>query len=119
MRHGILKAISRALPSPPSTKYLWRRFDVKPYDLLPAKPVIYDIGAQEARGHYAFGSPPPGARLVDRFLRGDFEHLDRLVRAFDIRFGFSAGVLETLQFGTIFEVTYGCKWNFASRQQNC
>jgi len=64
MLHGILKAISRALPSPPSTNYLWRRFDVKPYDLLPANPVIYDIGAKEARGHYAFGSPPPRARLV-------------------------------------------------------
>lgn len=64
MPHRILEAIYRALPPPPSINYLWRRFDIKPYDLLPANPVMYDIGAQEARGHYAFGSPPPGARLL-------------------------------------------------------
>jgi SAM-dependent methyltransferase len=62
--HRILKAIYRALPAPPSTNYRWRQFDVKPYDFLPANSVIYDIGAQESRGHYAFGSPPPDSRVV-------------------------------------------------------
>jgi len=59
-----LRAVRRLLPPAPSTNYLWRDFDVKPYEFLPEKPLIYDIGAQESRGRYAFGSPPPGARLV-------------------------------------------------------
>jgi SAM-dependent methyltransferase len=61
---GLFKTIRGWLPKPPSTNYAFRKFDVSPYDLLPPNPVIYDIGAQEARGCYAFGSPPPGAKLV-------------------------------------------------------
>lgn len=64
MPHRILQAISRVLPSAPSTNYLWHKFHVRPYELLPANPVIYDIGARDARGRYSFGSPPPGARLL-------------------------------------------------------
>jgi ubiquinone/menaquinone biosynthesis C-methylase UbiE len=52
------------LPPARSTNYLWREFDVNPYELLPANPVIYDIGAQDSRGHYSFGPPPPGSRLL-------------------------------------------------------
>jgi SAM-dependent methyltransferase len=60
----LLKTIRHALPKPPSTNYAFRKFDVRPYDLLPPNPVIYDIGAQEARGRYAFGAPPAGSRIV-------------------------------------------------------
>lgn len=64
MLHRIFQAISRVLPSAPSTNYLWRKFDVRPYDLLPSNPLMYDIGSRDARGRYAFGCPPPGARLI-------------------------------------------------------
>jgi SAM-dependent methyltransferase len=60
----LFKAIKRLLPKAPSTNYAFRKFDVSPYDLLPPNPVIYDIGAQEARGCYAFGKPPAGSRIV-------------------------------------------------------
>ena len=60
----ILKNLSRFLPAAPSTNYLWRKFTVSPYDNLPPNPVIYDIGSRDSRGRYAFGSPPPGARLL-------------------------------------------------------
>jgi SAM-dependent methyltransferase len=64
MPHRILQAISRVLPSAPSTNFLWRKFDVRPYELLPPNPLIYDIGSRNARGSYSFGVPPDGARLV-------------------------------------------------------
>lgn len=64
MPHRFLQAISRALPSAPSTNYLWHKFNVRPYEILPANPVIYDIGSRDALGRYSFGSPPAGARLV-------------------------------------------------------
>jgi SAM-dependent methyltransferase len=63
MVNRIIKAMSQVLPSPPSTRFQWRKH-VNPYDLLPANPVVYDIGAKEARGCYAFGAPPPGAKLL-------------------------------------------------------
>jgi SAM-dependent methyltransferase len=56
--------VARVFPSAPSTNYLWHDFDVKPYELLSPNPVIYDIGSRDSRGRYAFGSPPPGARVV-------------------------------------------------------
>lgn len=59
-----LSRIHRALPSPPSTNYLWRRFDVSPYELLPPKAFILDIGSKAARGVYAFGRPPADSKLV-------------------------------------------------------
>jgi SAM-dependent methyltransferase len=61
---SFLKSAFRRLPVP-STNYLWRRFAVNPYDLLKApNPVIYDIGSRDARGRYAFGAPPAGAKLL-------------------------------------------------------
>jgi SAM-dependent methyltransferase len=62
--HRVLRTVSRLLPSAPSTNYLWHKFSVSPYELLPPKSLILDIGSRDARGHYAFGSPPPDARLV-------------------------------------------------------
>ena len=60
----VLKSIYHALPEPPSTNYLYRNFDVNPYSLLPPNPTIFDIGSKEARGSYAFGNPPAGAKIV-------------------------------------------------------
>lgn len=64
MPQQLLRAIARVLPTAPSTNYLWHKFEVKPYELLPPGALIYDIGSKDARGRYAFGSPPPGARLL-------------------------------------------------------
>src|SRR5262249_52465520 len=51
-------------PSPPSTNYAFKQFAVAPYDFLPPNPIIFDIGSKSARGAYAFGTPPQGARVV-------------------------------------------------------
>ena len=59
-----LKKLYHLLPQPPSTNYLYRKISPNPYDLLPTKPLIFDIGSKEARGAYAFGSPPEGAKVV-------------------------------------------------------
>ena len=59
-----LKSLYRKLPDPPSTNYLYRTISPNPYDLLPPNPVIFDIGSKEARGAYAFGGPPEGAKIV-------------------------------------------------------
>ncbi len=59
-----LKDLYRRLPLPPSTNYLYRSFHVNPYSLLPSNPLIFDIGSKEERSSYAFGDPPPGARVV-------------------------------------------------------
>lgn len=64
MNINVLKSIYHALPGPPSTNFFYRNFDVNPYALLPPNPTIFDIGSKEARGNYAFGSPPPGAKVV-------------------------------------------------------
>lgn len=61
---GVLKRLRRLLPEPPSTNYLYRRIKPSPYDLLPARPVVYDIGSADARGSYSFGSPPKDAKVV-------------------------------------------------------
>ena len=50
-----LGARLRRLLTPPSTNYLFRKIDPAPYDLLPAKPLIYDIGSKGAGGRYASG----------------------------------------------------------------
>jgi SAM-dependent methyltransferase len=64
----ILRWIYHRLPQP-STNYLYRRFDKSPFDGLPTNAVIYDIGSKHARARYAFGSPPPDAKVtcVDLF----------------------------------------------------
>jgi len=58
-----LRDIYHRLPQPPSTNFQYRRLTPSPYDLLPANPVIYDIGAKHARASY-FGGPPPGATVI-------------------------------------------------------
>lgn len=59
-----LKRLAGWLPAPPSTNYLYR--DIRPgfYELLGPGAVIYDIGSKDARGRYAFGSPPDGTKVV-------------------------------------------------------
>jgi len=59
-----LKRLYHLLPPPPSTNYLYRSFDINPYNLLPENPIISDIGSKESRGSYAFGNPPDGAKVV-------------------------------------------------------
>ncbi len=61
---GLFKRLYHTLPEPPSTNYLYRRFDVNPYTLLPANATIFDIGSKAARGGYAFGEPPADASIV-------------------------------------------------------
>ena len=60
----VLKKLYHKLPTPPSTNYLYREFDVNPYELLPDGAVIYDIGSKDASGSYAFGDPPAGSKVV-------------------------------------------------------
>jgi SAM-dependent methyltransferase len=59
-----LKKLYHLLPVPPSTNYLYRRISPCPYELLPPTPLIFDIGSKEAKGSYAFGKPPAGAKVV-------------------------------------------------------
>lgn len=61
---SLLSRFRRLLPEAPSTNYCFRAVSPSPYDLLPPRPVIYDIGAKSARGTYAFGAPPKDARIV-------------------------------------------------------
>ena len=58
------KRLYHVLPTPPSTNYLFRRFDVDPYRLLPPNPIIFDIGSKDAAGRYAWGALPQGARVI-------------------------------------------------------
>lgn len=59
-----LKSFYHRLPEPPSANYLYREISPSPYDLLPPDPLIFDIGSKGARGSYAFGKPPAGAKIV-------------------------------------------------------
>jgi SAM-dependent methyltransferase len=59
-----MKDFLRRILQPPSTNYLFRKIEPNPYDLLPPNPLIFDIGSKEARGRYAFGTPPPGSKVV-------------------------------------------------------
>ena len=64
---GLLRWVKQALrraTNPPSTNYLYRPIDPSPYALIPRDAVIFDIGSKGARGRYAFGAPPRGARVV-------------------------------------------------------
>ena len=58
-----LRRIYHSLPEPPSTNFAYATVKPSPYDLLPANPVIYDIGSKSARADY-FGGAPPGATVV-------------------------------------------------------
>ncbi len=59
-----LKKIYHKLPEPPSTNYLYREIKPNPYDFLPPKSTIYDIGSKGIRAGYAFGTPPIDANIV-------------------------------------------------------
>lgn len=59
-----LKGFYHRLPAAPSTNFLYRRFEVNPYELLPPNALVYDIGSKNARGSYAFGNPPPGSTVL-------------------------------------------------------
>ena len=61
---NILRKIYHLLPAPPSTNYMYRKISPGAYDLLPPNAIIFDIGSKEARGSYAFGSPPTDAKVV-------------------------------------------------------
>lgn len=58
-----LRGIYQRLPPPPSTNFASGTVTPSAYDLLPPEPIIFDIGAKDARGRY-FGAPPPGARII-------------------------------------------------------
>lgn len=59
-----LKKIYHKFPKPPSTNYAYREIKPNPYDYLPKRPVIYDIGSKNASTGYAFGKPPKDAKIV-------------------------------------------------------
>ena len=57
-----LRRIYYSLPEPPSTNF--QVFPkLRPYELLPANAIIYDIGSKKARAAY-FGSVPPDATVI-------------------------------------------------------
>jgi len=58
-----LRRIYHSLPEPPSTNFAYQELRPSPYNLLPANPVVYDIGSKNARGGY-FGGAPSGATVV-------------------------------------------------------
>jgi len=58
-----LRRIYHSLPEPPSTNFEYSEVRPSPYDLLPADPIIYDIGSKSARAGY-FGGAPPGATVI-------------------------------------------------------
>lgn len=62
--YGTMKRFYRRLPSPPSSNYIYRNVSISPYADLGEGAVILDIGAKTARGKYAFGSPPEGAKVL-------------------------------------------------------
>jgi SAM-dependent methyltransferase len=59
----LFSTLRKLAPKAPSPNYLCHSFPVKPYDLLPPNPVIYDVGSADSRGHYSFGTPPVGATV--------------------------------------------------------
>jgi SAM-dependent methyltransferase len=62
--HGLPRRLYRLLPRPPSTNYLYRTISPNPLQFLPPNAVIFDIGSKDAKGSYAFGSPPQGAQIT-------------------------------------------------------
>jgi SAM-dependent methyltransferase len=63
-----LRRIYHRLPEPPSTNFAYCSVEPSPYDLLPPDPIIYDIGAKEARARY-FNCRPPGAKVICTDIR--------------------------------------------------
>jgi SAM-dependent methyltransferase len=60
---ALLKRLYHSLPQRPSTNYIFH-VPPNPYGLLRDGAVIFDIGSKDARGAYAFGTPPKNARIV-------------------------------------------------------
>ncbi len=58
-----LRRIYRNLPEPPSTNFEYAEVRPSPFELLPANPIIYDIGSKNARAGY-LGGTPPGATVI-------------------------------------------------------
>src|SRR5215469_12802694 len=58
-----LGKIYHHLPQPPSTNFAYCSIRPSLYDLLPPDPIIYDIGAKDARARY-FEGQPPSARII-------------------------------------------------------
>ena len=61
---NFLKKLYHTLPEPPGSYYAFRDAAVNPYEMLPEKPIIFDIGSKDARGDYSFGLPPAGAKVI-------------------------------------------------------
>ena len=59
---NLLRTIYHMLPDPPSTNFALP-LRPSPFELLPSNPVIYDVGAKNARAGY-FGAPPRGSRIT-------------------------------------------------------
>ena len=78
-----LKRALRRLATPPDTNYLYRAIEPSPYSLLPRNAVIFDIGAKDERGTYAFGSPPSDAKVVSVDIAPG-PHVDLVADAHDL-----------------------------------
>ena len=61
---SLSRVVRRLLPAAPSTNLWLRKSQVNPYDLIPKRSVIFDLGSTQKRGAYPFGSPPPEAKIV-------------------------------------------------------
>ncbi|MBF0382468.1 MAG: class I SAM-dependent methyltransferase [Magnetococcales bacterium] len=61
---NVLKKLYHSLPKPPSTNFQYNNFKINPYSQLSQSGTILDIGGKNARGCYAFGSPPKNCKLI-------------------------------------------------------
>jgi SAM-dependent methyltransferase len=61
---SLLRDVYHIFPTPPSTNFLYRDIVPNPYSLVPKNPTVFDIGSKDAKATYAFGSPPPGSKVV-------------------------------------------------------
>jgi SAM-dependent methyltransferase len=61
---SFLQVVYHKLPKPPSTNYMFKTLARTPYEFLGPSATIFDIGSKNERGTYAFGAPPPFARVV-------------------------------------------------------
>ena len=104
-RSNRLTVALRRILEPPSTNYRWRDIKPNPYELLPPNPVIYDIGSKEARGHYGFGPPPPGARIVCVDIE-DGPGVDLVADAHDLHMVPAASVDCVVSISTLEHVRY-------------
>ena len=62
---NFLRQLYHKLPTPPSTNYMFKKFEHSPYEYLQDNALIYDIGSKDiVGGEYAFGKPPDNARVI-------------------------------------------------------